>query len=71
MKTIEQQVVLNNLEMSEMTKKQLFSELKTIKNVKFYDWSGDEEYKVYSSNGICIAAIDINTNQVWINKNYF
>ena len=65
MKTIS----LQGLTKSNLTKKELKTLLSNFKNVKSYDDFGNEEYTVYTSGIKTVAAIDINTGEVWINNN--
>ena len=61
-------VSLIGMEKAKITKKEFANYLKGFFDVKSYDENGNYELIVYTSNGKCIGAKDINTNQFWINK---
>jgi hypothetical protein len=64
----EKEIILMGLEKVEMTKKALKLFLNDFKNVKTYDWFGDLELKVFTDYRGEIAAIDINTNEIYIKQ---
>lgn len=49
-----------------MTKRAFKIYLNDFYNVKYYNDFGNEEYKVFTSNGKEIGAIDINTNEIYV-----
>ena len=62
-------ISLQGLTKSNLTKKDLKNFLSNFKNVKSYDDFGNEEYTVYTAGIQTVAAIDINTGDVWIKNN--
>jgi hypothetical protein len=58
---------LQGLTKSKITKKKLKSILSNFINVKDYNDFGNEEYKVFTSGINTLAALDINTNEIWVN----
>ena len=63
-------VSLQGLTKTNITKKTLKSILSNFRGVKYYNDFGNEEYKVFTQGSRTLAAIDINTNEVWININF-
>jgi hypothetical protein len=45
----------------------LKSILSNFKGVKYYNDFGNEEYKVFTCGYNTLAALDLNTNEIWIN----
>jgi len=60
-------VSLQGLTKTKVTKRQLKSILSKFKGVGHYNDFGDNEYKVYVDAKHTLAALDINTNEVWLN----
>ena len=60
-------ISLQGLTQTKITKKELKSVLTYFKNVKYYNDFGNEEYKVFTSEINTLAALDLNTNEIWIN----
>jgi hypothetical protein len=58
---------LQGLTKSKITKKKLKSILSNFINVKDYNDFGNEEYKVFTCSYNTLAALDINTNEIWVN----
>jgi hypothetical protein len=60
-------ISLQGLTKTNITKKALKSILYFFKGVKEYNDFGNEEYKVFTNSETTIAALDLNTNEVWLN----
>jgi hypothetical protein len=58
---------LQGLSQTKTTKKELKAILSSFKGVKDYNDFGKEEYKVFTCGYNTLAAIDLNTNQIYIN----
>ncbi len=60
-------ISLQGLTQTKITKKELKSILSNFKGVKDYNDFGNEEYKVFTCGYNTLAALDLNTNEIWIN----
>lgn len=60
-------VSISGLTKVDVSKKLLFTLLKNFKNVQEYNDFGFDEYRVFTSSFYTLAAIDINTKDIFIN----